>query len=126
MTLSTVSPPPVTYRSESRTIAYQWCFRLAAAGAPFRVKERRTGNRYLAQLKPFEEAKRGLETHNVLEHPNVAQYKQVIHDKDLAIVVYEEWVILLVFYYQKSYCSLLLETREGSAENNSSEQKFEN
>lgn len=66
-------------------------FRAAAAGAPFHVTERETGKRYLAQLRPLDEAlARNIDMHNSLDHPNMVQFHQVIMDQGIAVLVYEK------------------------------------
>uniref|UniRef100_A0A7E4UT80 Immunoglobulin I-set domain protein n=1 Tax=Panagrellus redivivus TaxID=6233 RepID=A0A7E4UT80_PANRE len=63
----------------------------AATGAPFIVKEKKTGKRFVAQLKPADDSlKRGLAMHNVLDGRPFVQYHQVIADKGMALVVFED------------------------------------
>ncbi|VDM85913.1 unnamed protein product [Strongylus vulgaris] len=65
--------------------------RLAATGAPFRVRERRTADEFLAQLKPLNDAlKRNVDMYNSVDHENIVRFHEVIKDDDLALVVYEE------------------------------------
>ncbi|KAJ1353882.1 hypothetical protein KIN20_010652 [Parelaphostrongylus tenuis] len=62
----------------------------AASGAPIRVKERRTGKEFLAQLKPIDDAlQRNVDMYNSLDHPNIVQFHEVIKDGNHALVVYE-------------------------------------
>ncbi|VDK76184.1 unnamed protein product [Cylicostephanus goldi] len=64
---------------------------LAASGAPFRVRERRTGDEFLAQLKPLNDAlQRDVDMYNCVDHENIVRFHEVIKDDDLALIVYEE------------------------------------
>ncbi|KAL6729064.1 hypothetical protein Aduo_000155 [Ancylostoma duodenale] len=64
---------------------------LAASGAPFRVRERRTGVEFLAQLKPLNDAlQRDVDMYNSVDHENIVRFHEVIKDDNLGLVVYEE------------------------------------
>uniref|UniRef100_A0A1I7XHF7 Protein kinase domain-containing protein n=1 Tax=Heterorhabditis bacteriophora TaxID=37862 RepID=A0A1I7XHF7_HETBA len=66
---------------------------LAASGAPFRVKEKISGKTFLAQLKPIDDAlKRNVDIHNSMDHENIEQFYQVLQDKQLALIVYENFL----------------------------------
>ncbi|ETN83967.1 hypothetical protein NECAME_07120, partial [Necator americanus] len=63
---------------------------LAASGAPFRVRERRTAVEFLAQLKPLSDAlQRNVDMYNSVDHENIVRFHEVIKDDDLALIVYE-------------------------------------
>lgn len=68
-----------------------FCFRAAAAGAPFHVTERETGRRFLAQLRALDESlARNIQIHNSLDHPNIVQFHQAVVDQGIAVLVYEK------------------------------------
>ncbi|VDO06216.1 unnamed protein product [Haemonchus placei] len=64
---------------------------LATSGAPFWVKEKRTGDEFLAQLKPIDDAlQRNVDMYNTVDHENIVRFHEVVKDEKLAMVVYEE------------------------------------
>ncbi|NP_001343713.1 Muscle M-line assembly protein unc-89 [Caenorhabditis elegans] len=64
--------------------------KLAAEGAPFRVKEKATGREFLAQLRPIDDAlMRHVDIHNSLDHPGIVQMHRVLRDEKLALVVFD-------------------------------------
>ncbi|CAD5207130.1 unnamed protein product [Bursaphelenchus okinawaensis] len=63
----------------------------AAAGAYFKVKDKETGQSYLAQLKPMtSELSNYISIHNVVDHPHLAQLHAAIADKGLAVLIFED------------------------------------
>lgn len=65
--------------------------RKAASGAIFRVIERKSGKRFLGQLKPLDEdLKRNIAMHNILDDPHFVQFRQVVTDQGLAVVIFEK------------------------------------
>ena len=74
----------------SNLIRFSIC-RKAAEGAPFIVKDVKTEEYFVAQLKPLDDSlRRGVSMHNVLDDRGFVQYRQIIADRDLALVVYEK------------------------------------
>ncbi|KAE9550262.1 hypothetical protein FO519_006523 [Halicephalobus sp. NKZ332] len=62
----------------------------APSGAPFLVKDKKTQEFFIAQLKPLDDnLKRGIGVHNILDHPGFVQYRHVIAGPGSALVVYE-------------------------------------
>ena len=55
------------------------------------MRDRKTDESFVAQLKPLDDSlRRGIAMHNVLADRGFVQYRQVIGDQDLALVVYEK------------------------------------
>jgi hypothetical protein len=69
------------------------CFRKAASGAFFRVTEKETGQQYLAQLKPLDDAlSMYLSLHNVMESDDLIQLRAAYAPpgKKLAVLIFEK------------------------------------
>lgn len=55
------------------------------------MKERRTGQAFLAQLKPIDDSlQRNVDMNNSVDHENIVRLHEVIRDGKLALVVYEK------------------------------------
>lgn len=72
-------------------------FRKAAAGAPFRICEKSSGRRFLAQLKPMDEnLNRSISMNNCLDAPHsLAVLREVVTDQGLAVFIYEKYVFCI-------------------------------
>lgn len=73
-------------------------FRKAAAGAPFHIRDKASGKRFLAQLKPLDEnLKSSVKMNNILDAPKfLAELHEAVTDQGLAVFIYEKWVVFVV------------------------------